>query len=104
MDSLATGIYAALICTLAGLVVAIPAGILSYYFEGRILRLFQQVEDLARSLVPSLERFEGRSRAVLLGDKPPAGAQILGMPRADDSHDEEGPMAAAKPKKFESRP
>ena len=53
MDRLATGIYAALICTLAGLVVAIPAGILSYYFEGRILRLFQRVEDLARSLVPA---------------------------------------------------
>ncbi len=78
MDSLATGIYAALICTLAGLIVAIPAGILSYYFEGRILRLFQQVEDMARSLVPSLERFEGRSRAVILGDKPAASAQILG--------------------------
>jgi biopolymer transport protein ExbB len=104
MDSLATGIYAALICTLAGLIVAIPAGILSYYFEGRILRLFQQVEDLTRSLVPSLERFEGRSRAVLLGDKPPAGAQILGMPRTDDPHDEDIPLPAQKPKKFEGRP
>ncbi len=110
MDSLATGIYAALICTLAGLVVAIPAGILAYYFEGRILRLFQQVEDLARSLVPSLERFEGRSRAAMLGDMstpgyPPGGsAAILGMPRTDNPHVEDGPLPTPKPKKFEGRP
>ena len=62
MDALATGIYAALICTLAGLIVAIPAGILAHYFEGRILKMLQKVEDLARSLVPHLERFEGRPR------------------------------------------
>ena len=67
MDALATGIYAALICTLAGLIVAIPAGILAHYFEGRILKMFQQVEDLARSLVPHLERFEGRPRQSGLG-------------------------------------
>src|SRR5271166_487762 len=62
MDALATGIYAALICTLAGLVVAIPAGILAHSFEGRILKLLQRVEDIARLLVPHLELFEGRPR------------------------------------------
>ena len=109
MDSLATGIYAALICTLAGLVVAIPAGILSYYFEGRILRLFQQVEDLARSLVPSLERFEGRSRAAIAGRQstpgyPPGGsAAILGMPRTDNPHDRGNPAADAKAEKVRGK-
>jgi biopolymer transport protein ExbB len=103
MDRLATGIYAALICTLAGLIVAIPAGILAYYFEGRILRLFQQVEDLARSLVPALERFEGRSRTSLAGEKPSPTAAILGMPRADDSHSEDNPLPAPKPKNLGGR-
>jgi biopolymer transport protein ExbB len=105
MDRLATGIYAALICTLAGLVVAIPAGILSYYFEGRILRLFQQVEDLTRSLVPSLERFEGRSRAIITGEKssPGGSAAILGMPR-DESHAQDNPLPAPKPKNLGGRP
>jgi biopolymer transport protein ExbB len=104
MDRLATGIYAALICTLAGLIVAIPAGILAYYFEGRILRLFQQVEDLARSLVPALERYEGRSRASITGEKPSPTAAILGMPRADDAHDEDNPLPAPKPKNLGGRP
>ncbi len=103
MDRLATGIYAALICTLAGLIVAIPAGILAYYFEGRILRLFQQVEDLARSLVPALERFEGRSRTSFGGEKSSPTAAILGMPRADDAHDEDNPLPAPKPKNLGGR-
>jgi biopolymer transport protein ExbB/TolQ len=103
MDRLATGIYAALICTLAGLVVAIPAGILAYYFEGRILRLFQQVEDLARTLVPSLERFEGRSRAAIAGEKPSSGAAILGMPRSDQDDADDNPLPAPRPKRTEGR-
>jgi biopolymer transport protein ExbB len=62
MEELATGIYAALICTLAGLVVAIPAGVLAHVFEGRILRLFRQLDDVVLALVPQLERFEGQKR------------------------------------------
>jgi biopolymer transport protein ExbB len=104
MDRLATGIYAALICTLAGLVVAIPAGVLAYVFDGRILRMFNQVEELARSIVPSLERFEGRSRASIVGEKPSTNAAIIGMPRADDAHDVESPLPAAKPKNLGGRP
>ena len=122
MDALATGIYAALICTLAGLVVAIPAGILAHYFEGRILKLFQQVEDLARSLVPHLERFEGRPRQLASGDQQPLAATIIEMPRDNDLDDDDGPDAvralieqrrhadgddplpAPKPKKMEGRP
>ena len=73
-----------MICTLAGLIVAIPAGILAHYFEGRILKMFQKVEDLARSLVPHLERFEGRPRQSASGDKPSLAAAIIEMPRDDD--------------------
>ena len=62
MEGLATGIYAALICTLAGLVVAIPAGVLAHYFEGRIMKLMREVDDSARTLLPHLERLEGRVR------------------------------------------
>jgi biopolymer transport protein ExbB len=62
MESLATGIYAALVCTFAGLMVAIPAGVLAHILEGRIMRLFAELEDVVRSLIPHLERFEGRSR------------------------------------------
>ena len=89
MDALATGIYAALICTLAGLLVAIPAGILSHYFEGRILKMFQKVEDLARSLVPHLERFEGRPRHLVSDDKPSRGPSIIEMPRDDGDPDDD---------------
>jgi biopolymer transport protein ExbB len=124
MDALATGIYAALICTLAGLVVAIPAGILAHYFESRILKLFQQVEDLARALVPHFERFEGRPRQPAPGDgvpggapstlgpgrppatKQPLAAAIIEMPRDDDDDldDDDDPLPAPKPHKVEGRP
>ena len=129
MDQLATGIYAALICTLAGLMVAIPAGILAHYFEGRILKMFQKVEELARSLVPHLERFEGRPRQSAAGDKPHAApaagpssplrtspslagekpshaAKIIEMPHDDngDLDEDDDPLPAPKPKKVEGRP
>ncbi|MGA2254070.1 MAG: MotA/TolQ/ExbB proton channel family protein [Thermoguttaceae bacterium] len=106
MDALATGIYAALICTLAGLIVAITAGILAYYFEGRILKMFQKVEELARLLVPHFERFEGCPRQPALGDKPSHAATIIEMPRDndDDLDDDDDPLPAPKPKKVEGRP
>jgi biopolymer transport protein ExbB len=81
-ESLASGIYAALICTLAGLVVAIPAGVLAHYFEGRILRLMRVVDDAARSLLPQLERLEGRVR------RSPAEKAAVGAPTLDLSRPE----------------
>ena len=61
-DFLAQGIYEALVTTLGGLVVAIPAAILAHYFEGRIQALFHQVDELLFSLLPQIERYEGRLR------------------------------------------
>jgi biopolymer transport protein ExbB len=59
---LAAGIYMALVSTFGGLAVAIPASILAHYFEGRIQARFRQVDDLMLSLMPQLERFEGKVR------------------------------------------
>ena len=61
-DFLAQGIYVALVTTLGGLAVAIPAAILSHYFEGRIQKLFYEVDELLFNLLPQVERFEGRMR------------------------------------------
>ena len=59
---LANGIYVALVTTLGGLSVAIVAAILSHYYEGKIQTLFRDIEDLLQSLLPQLERYEGKLR------------------------------------------
>jgi Biopolymer transport proteins len=61
-STLAGGIYTKLVCTFAGLSVAIPAAFLSHYFEGRIQGLFREIDELIFNLIPQLERFEGRLR------------------------------------------
>jgi biopolymer transport protein ExbB len=61
-DFLAEGIYVALVTTLCGLMVAIPAAVFSHYLEGRLQRLFHEVDELLFSLAPQIERFEGRMR------------------------------------------
>jgi len=61
-DALAEGIYVALVTTLGGLAIAIPAAILAHVFEGRIQNLFHQVEELLFNLLPQVERYEGRLR------------------------------------------
>ncbi len=62
-DYLAEGIYVALVTTFAGLSVAIPAAVLAHMFEGRIQRLFRDLDEYLAKLLPHLERFEGRLRA-----------------------------------------
>ena len=59
---LADGIYIALVTTLAGLLVAIPAAIAAHVFEGRIQRLFRELDETLLGLMPQFERFEGRLR------------------------------------------
>lgn len=61
-DFLAQGIYVALVTTLGGLVVAIPAAIFAHYFEGRVIKLFHEIDELLFSLLPQIERYEGRMR------------------------------------------
>ncbi len=61
-EQLSEGIYVALVTTLAGLVVAIPAAILAQYLENRLAKHFHKIERLAFSLAPALIRFVGRAR------------------------------------------
>jgi biopolymer transport protein ExbB len=71
-DYLAAGIYVALVTTLAGLVVAIPAAIVAHYFEGRVQSLFHQIDELLFNLMPQIERYEGRVRF----NRPPGESDV----------------------------
>jgi biopolymer transport protein ExbB len=55
-EYMAEGIYLKLVCTFAGLCVAIPAAILSYFFEARIHKLMSNVDDFVRDLLNQLRR------------------------------------------------
>ncbi len=61
-EKLADGIFIALVSTLGGLAVAIPAAIVAHFFEGRIQSIFHQIDELLFNLLPQIERFEGRLR------------------------------------------
>jgi len=61
-QALAEGIYVALVTTFAGLAVAIPAAVLAHLFEGRILYLIREIEQLLGSLLPQIEKYEGKLR------------------------------------------
>jgi biopolymer transport protein ExbB len=63
-QALAEGVYIALVTTFAGLCVAIPAVCLAHFFEGKIQRLFRQLDDLVDELLPVLDRYEGKLRVV----------------------------------------
>jgi biopolymer transport protein ExbB len=74
-EALAEGIYVALVTTFAGLAVAIPAAVMAHFFEGRIQTLIREIDDMIFSLLPQLERFEGKLRVTrqeLSGDAAPA--------------------------------
>lgn len=62
IDVLAAGIYTALVTTFAGLAVAIPSLFVSHCLEGWIQSYFRQIDELIFSLLPQLERYEGRVR------------------------------------------
>ena len=61
-EQLSEGIYTALVTTLAGLLVAIPAAILAQYLENRLAKLFHRIEALAFELAPVLAQFTGNRR------------------------------------------
>ncbi|MGB6042412.1 MAG: MotA/TolQ/ExbB proton channel family protein [Pirellulales bacterium] len=83
---LADGIVIALVTTLGGLFVAIPAAIAAHFFEGRIQSLFHEIDELLTSLLPQIERFEGKLRVSqdhLSGDadgRPAAPAELTKEP------------------------
>lgn len=61
-EALASGIYLALVTTIFGLVIAIPATTFAHYFENRIVSFSNEIEELIGSLLPQLERYEGQVR------------------------------------------
>lgn len=61
-EQLSEGIYTALVTTLAGLIVAIPAAILALYLENRLAKLFHRLEQFAFDVAPALAQFRGRKR------------------------------------------
>ena len=61
-SALGVGIYTALVTTMCGLLIAIPAAIISHYFENKIVTTINDVEEMVGSLLPQLERYEGQIR------------------------------------------
>ncbi len=61
-EQLSEGIYTALVTTLAGLAVAIPAAILAQYLENRVSKHFRRIELMAFDVAPGLARFAGKVR------------------------------------------
>jgi biopolymer transport protein ExbB len=61
-EYLAEGIYIALVTTLGGLAVAIPAAIFAHFFESRVQNLFHEIDEMLFHLMPQIERYEGRVR------------------------------------------
>ncbi len=88
-EHLADGIYTALVTTFAGLAVAIPAAVLAHLFEGRIQKLFRELDETLLGLLPQLERFEGRLRVTRNPQGSPAAAQ------REDPTSQSGPQPPA---------
>ena len=83
-EQLSEGIYTALVTTLAGLAVAIPAAIFAQYLENRVAKLFHEIEQLAFDLAPGLARFANRSRLDTEGNLKPiesAGGNLSAPPQ-----------------------
>ncbi len=97
-EQLSEGIYTALVTTLAGLIVAIPAAILALYLENRLAKLFHQLEILAFEIAPALAQFCGRKRLDNQGKLHPFGATV--PPPVDSSTP---PPAPTKKSKLASR-
>ena len=61
-EALAQGIYTALVTTMCGLLIAIPAAVMAHYFENRIIALINEIDEMIYSLLPQFERYEGQLR------------------------------------------
>ena len=74
-ESLAEGIYFALVTTAAGLLVAIPAAMLAHWLEGRIQKLFLDMEELiSQRLLPPLSRVDAGSIESVVAPPPVSAA------------------------------
>jgi biopolymer transport protein ExbB len=78
-DFLAVGIYEALVTTLAGLIVAIPAAAAAQFFESRIQKMYAKIESAVTELIPRFETYEGKTRFEVIG-KELAPREVTGRP------------------------
>lgn len=86
-EALAEGIYTALVTTMAGLLIAIPAAILSHFYENRIVQLMNEIEELAMGLLPHFEKYEGKVRFTIGGVKPKSKESHNGNAEGDAGPD-----------------
>lgn len=93
-EALAQGIYTALVTTMTGLLIAIPAAILSHYFENRIVQLLNEIEELCFNMLPQFERYEGKLRFTT---GVPADEDALVEPPPEVSIDEDDELAKYPP-------
>lgn len=104
-EQLSEGIYTALVTTLAGLVVAIPAAIFAQYLENRLAKHFHRIERLAFEIAPGLARFVGRARldsdgtlrALTLSGAPDANGTAADNPPVSIPPVVSAPVPAAPP-------
>lgn len=61
-EALAQGIYTALVTTMCGLMIAIPAAVMAHYFENKIMSMINQIQEMIYNLLPQFERYEGQMR------------------------------------------
>lgn len=61
-EVLASGIYTALVTTISGLMIAIPALVMFKILESQIEKMFHRIDEMMLNLIPQIERFEGQIR------------------------------------------
>ena len=61
-ETLASGIYTALVTTMCGLMIAIPAAVIAHIYENRIVNWFHRIDEMLASMMPQVERYEGQVR------------------------------------------
>ena len=89
-EALAQGIYTALVTTMCGLLIAIPAAILAHYFENKIILRINEIEEMIYSLMPQFERYEGQVRFTAGNTGAPSAIQD-GEEYQQDSRESDGP-------------
>lgn len=101
-EALAQGIYTALVTTMTGLLIAIPAAILSHYYETRIVQLINEIEEMAYHLLPQLEKYEGQVRFTAGGLQPRETAmqKSADTQAAQNPKTSPGSLAVPTPDKF----
>lgn len=101
-EALAQGIYTALVTTMTGLLIAIPAAILSHFYETRILQLINEIEEMAYHLLPQLEKYEGQIRFTAGGLQPreTASQKPADNQAAESPSSSPGSLAVPAPDKF----